>query len=393
MIKALLVDDEQHALALLELFLQQLGGFEIIGKCSHGFEALARLEKEMPDVLFLDIDMPEMSGMELAEKVRAIDMDVQIVFLTAHEQYALTAFEHSAADYLLKPVDVQRLEKTAVKLRKEMQRHYGQAKSTLPFLAATRQDDEGETEAVLEVSMLGTLMMGAGQQRIRWRTAKERELLAYLALHGGRPAARDLIIEDLWAEENYSKAKIYLHTCISLLRKHMKQLGFTDVLHYESEKYYLDTSRIEIDVHQFKQGIEHIKLRGTQASADDIEQVLRLYKGYLLQGQDYVWVKQEAEILDNAAYKLRMQLAQIYEGLSEHQLLLDTVDHLLQLHSPYDEEVYRMMMRTYQKLGNNDQVRRAYEQLVSRLEELSVKPSEMTKQLYDSILVENDPPT
>ncbi|WP_270170020.1 response regulator [Paenibacillus sp. SYP-B4298] len=386
MIKALIVDDEQHALTLLELFLMQLGGFEIVGKCSNGFEALAQMEDGMPDVLFLDIDMPEMSGMKLAEKVREMDTEVLIVFLTAHEQYALTAFEHSAADYLLKPVELSRLEKTAVKLRKELQRQMVKAKTQLTSLAAASD----EKDAVLEVSLLGTLMVGVGEQRVKWRTAKERELLAYLALHGGRPVARDLIIEDLWPEENYSKAKIYLHTCVSLLRKHMKQLGFADVLHYESEKYYLDTVRIAIDVHQFKQGIEQIKLRRTDASAVEIEQVLRLYNGYLLQGQDYVWVKQEAEILDNAAYKLRMRLANLYEEQLEHQLLLDTVDHLLQLHSPYDEEVYRMMMRTYHKLGNNDQVRRAYEQLVFRLEELSVKPSEITKQLYNSILVPNE---
>ncbi len=364
----------------------QLGGFEIVGKCSNGFEALAQMEDGMPDVLFLDIDMPEMSGMKLAEKVREMDTEVLIVFLTAHEQYALTAFEHSAADYLLKPVELSRLEKTAVKLRKELQRQMVKAKTQLTSLAAASD----EKDAVLEVSLLGTLMVGVGEQRVKWRTAKERELLAYLALHGGRPVARDLIIEDLWPEENYSKAKIYLHTCVSLLRKHMKQLGFADVLHYESEKYYLDTVRIAIDVHQFKQGIEQIKLRRTDASAVEIEQVLRLYNGYLLQGQDYVWVKQEAEILDNAAYKLRMRLANLYEEQLEHQLLLDTVDHLLQLHSPYDEEVYRMMMRTYHKLGNNDQVRRAYEQLVFRLEELSVKPSEITKQLYNSILVPNE---
>ncbi len=386
MIKALIVDDEQHALTLLELFLLQLGGFEIVGKCSNGFEALAQMEGGMPDVLFLDIDMPEMSGMKLAEKVREMDTEVLIVFLTAHEQYALTAFEYSAADYLLKPVELSRLEKTAVKLRKELQRQMVKAKTQLTSLAAA----SNEKDAVLEVSLLGTLMMGVGEQRVKWRTAKERELLAYLALHGGRPVARDLIIEDLWPEENYSKAKIYLHTCVSLLRKHMKQLGFADVLHYESEKYYLDTVRIAIDVHQFKQGIEQIKLRRTDASAVEIEQVLRLYNGYLLQGQDYVWVKQEAEILDNAAYKLRMRLANLYEEELEHQLLLDTVDHLLQLHSPYDEEVYRMMMRTYHKLGNNDQVRRAYEQLVFRLEELSVKPSEITRQLYNSILVPSE---
>ncbi len=99
-IKVLIVDDETHARAVIRNYLSAYDEFEIIGECENGFEAVKAIQEQNPHLVFLDIQMPKINGFELLE---LLDAKPVIVFSTAHDQYALKAFEASAADYLLKP--------------------------------------------------------------------------------------------------------------------------------------------------------------------------------------------------------------------------------------------------------------------------------------------------
>jgi two-component system, LytTR family, response regulator len=119
MIRALIVDDELHARDELEALLQETGAFSVAGKCGHAIEALQAIKREKPDVVFLDIQMPGISGLELLSMIDEEVMPV-VVFVTAYDNYAIKAFEENAFDYLLKPVGEQRLAKTLVKLRKRL---------------------------------------------------------------------------------------------------------------------------------------------------------------------------------------------------------------------------------------------------------------------------------
>ena len=114
MLKALVVDDEAPARSELRYLLDEAGGVEVVGEASNAAEAL-QLIKALPyDVVFLDIDMPRLSGVELAETFNEMENPPAIVFVTAHGVHAVKAFEVAAADYLVKPVDVERL-KQAIK--------------------------------------------------------------------------------------------------------------------------------------------------------------------------------------------------------------------------------------------------------------------------------------
>ncbi|MBJ6362236.1 response regulator [Paenibacillus sp. GCM10012307] len=375
MITAFMVDDEEHALTILELFLKKTGQVQVIGKSGNSFDALHQLEKLSPDVLFLDIEMPEMNGIELAEVIKSRTPNVSIVYLTAYDQYAITAFEQSALDYILKPLEMERLSKTINKIKRELE-----LQNTIS--ANNQQADEHMKAARLEIQLLGQMSMGiAGGEKIKWRISKERELLAYLALHG--EVHKDKIIEDVWTDENYNKAKIYLHTCISLLRKHMKQLGFDNVLHYEEEKYFLDMSRIGLDISNFKAGLIRIRQQ-EYAAPEDIEEVLALYQGILLAEQDYLWVGQEAQILDQTAIQLRLLLTERWIEAGEYQRAAEMAEQIIS-HSPYDEEAYRLLMKAFHLRGKNDQALLTYNRLASRLEELLVNPSTLTHQLLESI--------
>ena len=121
-IKVLIVDDESLArLRILEL-LEEKDEFEIVGECADGTEAIKAIEKGIADLLFLDIQMPDMDGFEVLEKVKNKDLPT-IIFVTAYDKYALKAFEFHAVDYLLKPFDDERFEEMLIHAKKQIQKN------------------------------------------------------------------------------------------------------------------------------------------------------------------------------------------------------------------------------------------------------------------------------
>jgi two-component system response regulator LytT len=109
LLKALVCDDEAPARSEMRFLLDEAGGVEVAGEASSALEALQLLKSYAFDVVFLDIDMPGLSGMQLAEVMANLDRQPAVVFVTAHSEHAVKAFEVAAADYLVKPVELARL--------------------------------------------------------------------------------------------------------------------------------------------------------------------------------------------------------------------------------------------------------------------------------------------
>ena len=107
---AVLVDDEELARDELGFLLGQIGGVEIVGQAGNGVEAVSTITRLKPNVVFLDIQMPGLTGFEVARRMIDAETPSHIIFVTAYDQYAIEAFEVNAVDYLLKPVDPSRLE-------------------------------------------------------------------------------------------------------------------------------------------------------------------------------------------------------------------------------------------------------------------------------------------
>src|ERR1700693_1638946 len=119
-LRAVLVDDEQLARDELGYLLGQVGGVEVVGQAGNGVEALTTIERLQPDVVFLDVQMPGLSGFEVARRLVGGRSPAQIVFVTAYDQHAIEAFEVNAVDYLLKPVDQARLEVAVDRARRRV---------------------------------------------------------------------------------------------------------------------------------------------------------------------------------------------------------------------------------------------------------------------------------
>ncbi len=119
-IRCLLVDDEELALDVLEIYLDRLEGFEVAGRCTNALEASSFLNENPVDLVFLDIQMPMLNGMEW---IKSLPIPPKVIFCTAFSNFALESYEVNTIDYLLKPVSFERFEKAVGKaadiIRKE----------------------------------------------------------------------------------------------------------------------------------------------------------------------------------------------------------------------------------------------------------------------------------
>ena len=139
-IRALIVDDERLARETLRLLLEDYKQVEVVGECENGREAIHLIQNQELDLVFLDIQMPEINGFEVIEEVGADKMPV-VIFVTAYDQYALQAFEARALDYLLKPFDDERFEQALDRATERIrQRQVGELSTKLVDLISSRAD-------------------------------------------------------------------------------------------------------------------------------------------------------------------------------------------------------------------------------------------------------------
>jgi len=112
--RTIIIDDEQLARDIVKKYLEDHNNIEIVAECSNGFEGLKAIHELKPDLVFLDIQMPKLTGFEMLE---ILDYKPQIIFATAYDEFAIKAFEHNAIDYLLKPFSKERFDQAITKAK------------------------------------------------------------------------------------------------------------------------------------------------------------------------------------------------------------------------------------------------------------------------------------
>ena len=138
--RVIIADDESLARDKLRLMLASEPGVEVIAECQNGGEAVHALSTHKPDLMFLDVRMPDLDGFEVLGKVPRADMPL-VVFTTAYDRHAIRAFEAHALDYLLKPFDHERLHQALERARNELEKANTRAETLriLQYLSETRQ--------------------------------------------------------------------------------------------------------------------------------------------------------------------------------------------------------------------------------------------------------------
>jgi len=142
-LRVAIVDDEALARGVLREYLASLTGVEVVAECANGFEAVKAVAELAPDLLLLDVQMPKLNGFEVLELV---GRDVAVIFTTAHDAYALQAFEVHAVDYLMKPFSAERLAAAVDRARARLARR---EPSPPPGLGAAVKPAPGTTTRVL----------------------------------------------------------------------------------------------------------------------------------------------------------------------------------------------------------------------------------------------------
>ena len=135
---AIIVDDEEKSRVTLQKIISDFcKEMEIIAVASNIEEALQQINQYKPDVVFLDIEMPGGSGFELLNKLT--DIDFEIIFITAYNQYAIRAFEYTSIDYLLKPINIEKLVRSVQKVYKRIEEKTSAKKFTYTFLSSRKR--------------------------------------------------------------------------------------------------------------------------------------------------------------------------------------------------------------------------------------------------------------
>ncbi len=175
-LRVLIVDDEPLARDRLRSLLAGEESVEIIGECTNGNDAVSAIRNGGPDLVFLDIEMPERGGLQVVEQIPA-DRRPAIIFVTAHDQFAVNAFEIQAVDYLLKPFDRERFQAALRRAQEHIK--FRQAKDTGSTRDAS-SPDLGRKAARLAFKSEGRVVF-VSPEEIHWVEAADNYVLLHLA--------------------------------------------------------------------------------------------------------------------------------------------------------------------------------------------------------------------
>jgi len=377
MIRVLLVDDEEEALNLMEILLKRIGHVEVDGKFTNAIRALEALDTLAVDAIFLDNQMPGMTGMEAARRIRERLPRLPIVFTTAYAEYAVEAFEVHSTDYLLKPITIDRLRQSVERVRE-----FAAASSTL-----SASSNLEKPLPRFSIRCMGGFSIGLpqeGDHQLSWKINKEKEVCAFLIHHDGRPADTGLIVESIWPGHDVKKAKIYLYTCLSYLHKTLQEHGVPLV--------------VEKDGHGFA-----IRMNGTQSDAAVLERLLdemlesddpdkrlydeatRLYRGEYMEGCDYPWAAARQESINAKYLRSLRAMHRHFLKRGDKELAADCLRRVLEI-APESEADGRELIRLNLEAGKRHEAFLVYRRLEAAVcGQLGLELEEETIRLREQI--------
>lgn len=369
-LKAIIVDNEEPAINILKILLEKTGQVEVADSFLNAADALARLKKIKPDVAFLDIEMPEVNGLGLAENMLEADSNIEIIFVTAYNQYALPAFRVNALDYLLKPLSFEDIEQTVARLAKRKGLRGSECKA----------EGTGRIYCFGKFSVYGP----ASEKPIKWRTSKAEELFAYMLQNLEKEVPKWRICEALWPEYDLEKVDIQLHTTIYKMKKGLSSAGIPFELSFINRCYWLSLPDIYIDTVEFDacgSSPEPIRedIVGTCVKA------LLLYRGDYLEDNGYLWALPLKTTYEQKYYKLAFSLARYYMMRNDPAAAEKILQKILEK-SPLNEAAHEMLLKCYFIQKEQSAFISHYQSLRELFRtELGIEPGKPIQALYNSM--------
>lgn len=370
--RVIIVDDEELSLLSLEKKLQKFPNIQVVKTYSNQAQVLEDIKKEQIDVAFLDIQMREENGLDLAESILSLQSSIHIVFVTAHSEYAVQAFEINSIDYLLKPVTTMRLQKTIHRLTEQIEK-----------VKAQNVPDNSSSTPRLIIQCFNELQVFYNGRPLHFKTAKVKELFAFFLTHFHTYLHRDIIIDSLWPLQDYKKSKIHLHTCISHLRKMLDHIGYANCLTFSNQSYLLSCEPIDCDAFRFEKVVQNLSCLD-ETNIQIVEDTIQLYKGAYLRLNGFEWAYQKAQDFHKKMMDLLNRVIVYFqEKDSEKALLYLQFQRKL---DPYLEKTIKQLMQLLMRQGNRTEAIKVYQEYQALLfDELGIEPDDRLSSLYDSL--------
>lgn len=298
MIRAIVVEDELPALVKMVKLLESSEMARVVGGFTKPLEALEFLKSNKVDVVFLDIEMPDMNGIEFSSRILDVQEGCAVVFVTAYNQYAVEAFQLNALDYLMKPVSAARLSETLGKI--------------------TSMKGNNNTADGAYIKCFGRFAVSNGTEQVKFRTDKAEEMLAFMIDKRGGFISRNEIIDSLWAEFDGERALVHFNTTLHYVKKALLSYGIVLPFVYERGGYKFDYKSIHCDYLKIHSFIEERKTIG-QENILQYEEIVELYQDEYLSGYDYHWVEIRRLQMEELYYDLILDLAEYYKGKDNYK--------------------------------------------------------------------------
>ncbi len=274
MIRIAAVDDEMHVLERFERMILNRKELELCGLFETGEQLLDYIREEPLDAVFLDIEMPDANGLRLSEQIQNMNDNIEIIFVTAYNQYAVEAFELQALDYILKPISEERLDKTIGRLQRS-KKIYNQASK--PFVQCF-----GSFELILNGEVL------------TWKNSKAKEILAHLVHKKGVPVDWERIADVVWPEYDRERAQTNFHATTYLLRKRLSEAGLSRILECSRGNYRVITEMFDCDIYQLEELIKGNMIK----SKAGLQLLGELDRSGYMEENGYEWAYPKAAELD-----------------------------------------------------------------------------------------------
>jgi two-component system LytT family response regulator len=377
MINVVIIDDELPALQELQYLLTPFEAVRIVGAFTEAHQLLQEIGSLKPDVLFLDIEMRDLNGLVLAEMIADEIPQLKIVFVTAYNEYAVSAFETNAIDYLLKPVSQARLAKTIDRILK-------QAEEQELIL-----EQEAQSRGFVHVRCFGRFQVVSDivptNGIVKWRTAKSEELFAFFIHHHGQALHKDFIMEHIWPNLGNDNALTMLHTTIYQVRKVIRTLHPDAELRFSQECYLLFIPDLDCDLFVFQLLAEEaIALSGDQM-LKKVKRAMELYKGDYLEGNDYAWSMHQSRYIAEQYTSLLVFSTESLMGRNQDEEAIPFLKELIN-RNPLHESYYLQLFSIYARLRDDFSLTVLYEQLSRVLQqELGELPHPDTIAYYKNL--------
>jgi len=367
--KVVIIDDEKAMHLIMTRMLAKIDQVEIAGIFHETSAAYSYLVNYEVDMVFIDVNMPKESGLEFAQRLIESGRQMKLVFVTSHKEYALPAFDVYAFDYMVKPVNQERLQRTVHRALSEM------TSNPVPV------EQNPSSTSVMFYCLGGMEIRSDENVLVKWKTSKSAELFGYLLIQKGRLVSRARIIEDLFGDMPQKNGETYLNTTVYQLRKLLGSHGLKESLYSDSNHYGLNLNHLNVDSVRFEEGYKQMII------VDDanIEQALeleQLYTGQLFGDRAYPWAWSEVERLSAMYTAFTHRLCDALLTRGDIQTAIQLLKKLT-FQNELDEGTVKLYMRALAFMKNKEALERHYHQFTETLEkELGISPSSAVTALY-----------